>query len=161
MARQEHDREDLLREATALVQRGQWRVAGLPEPVVVGFRRDGCGSVYLGGDEAYHFNTQGELRRAFVCGVLYKAEHGRLVAMRRHRGAGAVELRSRGLSAEEAASFLQRMRDRLQRLADALAGGDAACTGAIPDEAGLVDRVRTWLPVVLRGKVGRTPRAGR
>ncbi len=155
MARQEHDREDLLREATALVQRVQWLVAGLPEPVVVGFRRDGCGSIYLGGDEAYHFNTRGALRRAFVSGVLYKAERGTLVAMQRQRRAHAVELCSRRLSAEETAAFLQRMRDRLGGLADALARGTA-----VPDEAPLVQRVRVWLPQVLPGAVAGQPRAG-
>lgn len=160
MARQEHDREDLLREATALVQRGQWLVAGLPVPVVVGFRRDGCGSIYLGGDEAYHFNTRGALRRAFVSGVLYKAERGALVAMRRQRRADAVELCSRPLSAEETANFLQRMRDRVSCLADALARGTAVCTAAVPEEAPLVQRVRTWLPEVLPGMVARQPRAG-
>src|SRR5262245_38318908 len=72
MARQESDREDLLREATALVERAELKVAGEPEPVTVGFRRDGSLSVFFGSVAVYQFNTAGELRRAFADGLLYK-----------------------------------------------------------------------------------------
>ena len=41
MARRESDREDLLREATALVERAELTIEGFDEPIVVGFRRDG------------------------------------------------------------------------------------------------------------------------
>ena len=44
MARQESNREDLLREATALVERVELHVPAFEEPIVVGFRRDGCAS---------------------------------------------------------------------------------------------------------------------
>ena len=74
MARRESDREDLLREATALVERAELTIEGFDEPIVVGFRRDGSASFFFGADPVYQFNTAFELRRAFVVGLLYKAE---------------------------------------------------------------------------------------
>src|SRR5262245_12366974 len=105
MARQESDREDLLREATALVERAELKVAGESEPMTVGFRRDGSLSVFFGGDAVYQFNTAGELRRAFAGGLLYKAERGRLVELRRERSADEVALVRRELPDEESARF--------------------------------------------------------
>src|SRR5688572_18454958 len=72
--RQERDREDLLAEATALIERIKLSVPGFDEHVVVGFRSTGAGSVFLGQSECYQFNAAGELRRAFVAGRLYNAE---------------------------------------------------------------------------------------
>src|SRR5437588_282047 len=89
MARETTDREDLLREATALVERAELAVADWPEPVVIGFRRDGAASIYFGGDPVYQFNARGELRRAFVADRLFKAEHGILAALDRQRSATA------------------------------------------------------------------------
>src|SRR5690606_4241518 len=92
MARQEQDREDLLKEATALVERVELAIDGMPEHVVVGFRADGCASFYFGPEPVWHFNTSQELRRAYVGGLLYKAEQGRLVSLQRNRTSGQVQL---------------------------------------------------------------------
>ena len=40
MARREQDREDILAEATALVERVELQIAGETDPIVVGFRRN-------------------------------------------------------------------------------------------------------------------------
>ena len=68
MSRQQQDREDLLQEATALVQRIGLRLAGEDEELVIGFRRDGGASFYWGGSLAYQFNSRGHLRRATSMG---------------------------------------------------------------------------------------------
>ena len=47
MARQEQEREDLLREAVALVERIEVQTAREQGTVVIGFRRDGAASVYF------------------------------------------------------------------------------------------------------------------
>ena len=86
MARKEQDREDLLSEATPLVERIELDVEGFPETIVVGFRRTGEGSVYFGPDPVYQFNGAGELRRGYRAGRLIKAEQGRLVFLDRLRG---------------------------------------------------------------------------
>ncbi len=64
MARHEEEREDLMRDAKALVDRIELVVPGFEEPVVVGFRTNGAASFYFGQDAVYHFNSQLELRRA-------------------------------------------------------------------------------------------------
>src|SRR5436190_5016936 len=121
MSRHESDREDLLKEATALVERVELRLEGEAESIVAGFRRDGAASFFFGADPVYQFNAAKELRRAFVGGLLYKTDSGRLVQMRRERTAEAVELRSRELDAVETAAFLSRAEAELAVLQSALA----------------------------------------
>ena len=87
MSRSESDREDLLREATALVERVELSIPGYGESIVVGFRRDGSASFFFGQSPVFQFNSQRELRRAFRDGLLFKTDNGRLVEMRRERTA--------------------------------------------------------------------------
>lgn len=68
MARDESRREDLLREATAFVERielvpSSSTSKAAETPIVVGFRADGALSVFFGEDPAYQFNAAGELLR--------------------------------------------------------------------------------------------------
>ena len=145
MSRRESDREDVLREATALVERAELSVAGFDDPVIVGFRRDGSASFFFGADPVYQFNTAGELRRAFVGGLLLKAERGRLIALRRERSAAEVALVRSELSAEESASLIGALRKRLASLQAALAGGSFATTGQVPADADVPARIARWL----------------
>ena len=110
MAREEHPREDLLRDARNISPRVQVRLA-LPvdaEPVFCGFRGDAI-SFYFGEDPVYQFNPRGELRRAFVNGQLIKAEGGELIAMQRERTATSSTLASRHLSPQERVQLLDDM----------------------------------------------------
>ena len=145
MARQESDREDLLREATALVERVELRLPDEQESVVAGFRRDGAASFFFGQSPVYQFNSHCELRRAFVDGLLYKTDNGRLVEMRRERTATAVELRSRQLLPKETAKFLLKAQDCLRRLRDALLDGTAEVVGQVPGDQDVAGRVASWL----------------
>ncbi len=125
MAREEQARENLIAEATALVERVELLLAGVAEPVVAGFRTDGSASLFFADDPVYQFNSQGKLRRAFVGGLLYKANAGRLVEMTRSRAAGQVQLVSRELSADALAEFLAALR-ALNDLAGSLESGRSA-----------------------------------
>src|SRR3954468_24098136 len=116
MSRRESDREDLLREATALVERAELNVAGLEESIVIGFRRDGAASFYFGADPVYQFNAVGQLRRGFVAGRLIKAERGRLVALSRERTENEVALVRHELSTAEATVALAECSSFLNRL---------------------------------------------
>lgn len=145
MAHEEHDREDLLREATALIERAELQIAGDPEPVVIGFRRDGSFSIFFGGDPVYQFNSASELRRAFVDGLLYKAERGQLIGLRRERTAGATVLVRQTPNAEEQMLFLSAARERLRLLCLALEGNRFKLIGQMPPEANVVGRVQKWL----------------
>lgn len=145
MAREEHDREDLLAEATALVERIELRVPAFSAPVVAGFRREGAASFYFGAELAYHFNTAGLLRRAFASGLLYKAERGRLVSLDRRRTAGQVQLVRHDLTDEEAERFLASLADRLTALCDALASGRFERLRQAPAGSDVVGRIGDWL----------------
>lgn len=146
MARKEQDREDLLREATALVERAEVRTASEPETVVIGFRRDGCASVYFGAEPAYHFNTRHELRRAFVEGQLWKAQAGRLVALSRERTEDQVQLTPQPLTDAQQQLALDALGTRLRQLATELSRTDTySLVGQVPDEVDVLARVRGWL----------------
>lgn len=145
MAREEQDREDLLSEATALVERVELRVASLSTPVVVGFRREGAASFYFDADPAYHFNSAGQLRRVFASGLLYKAERGRLVSLDRRRTAGEVQLVRHELTAEETSRFLASLAANLLALSEALAQCRFERLRQQPEQADVVGRVRAWL----------------
>lgn len=151
MARQESEREDLLREATALVERIELSLPNQPETIVAGFRRDGSASFFFGQSPVFQFNSSRELRRAFRDGLLYKTDSGRLVEMRRERTATAVELRSRVLTDDESATLLSESLARLTELREALAAGQAVVVGQVPENANGVDvkcRVENWLQLL-------------
>jgi hypothetical protein len=145
MALEESDREDILREATALVERAELKIAGRAEAVIIGFRRDGSASLFLGHELVYQFNTKNELRRAFLAGDLIKAEAGSLVRLRRERTANAVHLLRHALSPEEQRSQMDQMHLSLAALRQSLAGGEVVAAAHHPAEADLLPRIRNWL----------------
>lgn len=150
MARDSESREDLMREATALVVRCELTMPQEPAPIVVGFRADGCGSVYWGEDPAYHFNSRNELRRAYASGLLFKAESGRLVSLRRERGAGEVSLWRHELDGSEQQAVLDALAARIERLLAALQTGQAALVRQTPGADDVAERVCLWLASIPR-----------
>ncbi len=148
MAQQEQDREDLLREATALVQRVELRVETFAEPVIVGFRRGGEASVYFGADPVYHFNASNELRRAFVAGRMIKAEDGRLVELEKRRTEHQVLLVRHELDAERTAALLAKVREELALLSAQLDARFYQLVGEVPAGGDVVTLVRQWLAVL-------------
>jgi hypothetical protein len=145
MARRERDREDLLAEATALVERVGLQVSGRPEAWVIGFRRDGSASFYFGADPVYQFTSDGKLRRAFVDGLIYKAEAGRLVSLDRQRTSGAVDLVRHDLDDREQRDFLEAIERRLCDLVNALNDEATQVVGQVPTDVNVKGRVKRWL----------------
>ncbi len=145
MARDRHDREDLLAEAKALVERIALRSAGFDAEIVVGFRSDHSASFYFGQDRVYQFTSDGRLRRAFVGQLLYKAEQGRLVALQREPSAEAVLMIRRDLDAAEQAGFLGAMQADLETLHHALAKQHYEVIGQQPADGDLPARICCWL----------------
>jgi hypothetical protein len=125
-------REDLLREATALIQRAEIRLPGSEEPLAFGFRRDGAASFYFGEGDAYQFNAAGELRRVYASALLYKAERGRLVSLYRERTATETALIRGELSAAETLALIATIQQRLQTLHAALHTGHFTLVGQVP-----------------------------
>jgi hypothetical protein len=155
MARDESSREDLLREATALVERIEFvrrdSRSGSPdeeserERIVAGFRSNGAFSVFFGDDQVYQFNAAGELRRAFFGGRLLKASVGHLVSIRRVRTANEVQLLTHPLSESEEAAFLSQMSDHLNRFSQGLGKDSFEIAGQVPPDSAVLARLRAWL----------------
>lgn len=152
MARIEQNREDLLAEATALVERIELRLPFSDEPlavkrVVAGFRRSGAASFFFGADPVYQFNSAGELRRMFAGGLLYKADDGRLVGIDRSRGgnSGRIELILRPLQQDAQRQLCDEIARRLSALATALSTGTATVLRQVPPDVDVRRRVLAWL----------------
>lgn len=162
MARDAHDREDLLRDARGLSPRVELVVGRGSEAFALfaGFRGESL-SLYFGQDRVYHFNDRGELRRAYLDELLFKAEQGRLLAMSRERSASEVSLVSRELSADEAAALLDELKGRLCALSEKLAAGAYDLVGEEPSGSDAVGRLNGWLGA--RGeeiRIATSPRVG-
>ncbi len=147
MARYTEDREDLLREATALVPRVMLRVGleGRVVEVFAGFRNGDALSIYFDSDPVLHFNSRGELRRAFADGCILKAEHGKLVSWKPRRTATSVTMARHELSATEEEQFGERMLGRMQKLRFTLANQKFTFVGQFPAESDGFERLREWL----------------
>ena len=161
MARDEQDREDLLREATALVERIELAPTDTEagEHIVIGFRADGAASVYFGGDPAYHFNADGELRRAYADGLLFKAEKGSLVSLERVRTGNEVQLLRRPLPDAQQTDFLTAMQARLRALAEQTANDALVTIGQMPADADVHGRALAWLSNTSAVQIARSPHA--
>ena len=160
MAKEESDREDLLRDATALVERIEFAQsgAGEGEHIFAGFRADGAMSIYFGADPVYHFNSDCELRRAYCDGWLIKAESGRLIAMERRRQEHEVQLVRRELSDDAQAAFLGSMSRRLNDFEQRLRSNSLSIVGQVPAEADVLGRVVETLTELVDVKVAKSPR---
>jgi len=145
MAREEVEREDLLRDATALVERVEIQTTGDSGALVIGFRENGCLSFYFGEESAYHFNSAGHLRRAYADRLLYKADRDRLVALEKKRTAGEVHMLRHDLDQVASEEFLAQLRSRLVDVRDALEQGDFERVAQVPSDASVVERVKNWL----------------
>lgn len=158
MAQHEADREDLLAEATALVERIELTIAGQAEPIVAGFRRDGSLSVFFGTQRVYQFNRTGQLRRAFRCGLLYKAEHHQLFSLRRERSGGQLTLWRAELTAGETAEFLAEASQFLLALREAILTSAVAITGQHSAAGDVLQRVGRWLEDHKQLEIADSPR---
>jgi hypothetical protein len=156
MARFESDREDLMAEATALTQRAEFDVPGQPASVIAGYRRDGALSIYFGADPCCHFDSELQLRRAFVDGALYRTQGHTLARLQRSRSGQAVELVRRDLTELERSAFCANVADRLRELHAALQSG-ACCVQEVPPDAGLTERLAQSLEQLLENPIALAP----
>lgn len=161
MAREESDREDLLREAVALVERVELRVAGEPEHVTAGYRENGALSLFFGPDPVWQFNAAGELRRGYLSGKLLKADDRRLVEMTRERTAESTRLLSRLLTTDEQNAVLREAWRRIGELHAALVAGTWELVGQVPTDRDVAVRLLRSLASLQSGfAVAASPRVG-
>ena len=145
MAHNESDREDLLREATALIERAELKTPDHADPIVIGFRRDGSASFYFGADPVYQCNSAGELRRAYIDGLLYKAERGQLVTLTRERSETETALIRHELTNDQTTALLITLGANLAQLRSAIEGGTYELIGEVPPERNVIAHIKDWL----------------
>lgn len=116
MARNEQDREDLMREATAFFPRAEIQVEHEADPVFWGQKKNGHFSFYFGSDPVYQFDQNGLLRRAFIAGQLYRTQKNTLARLTRERNSTETVLKRDDLTITQVEVLLQTMVDRFQKL---------------------------------------------
>ena len=161
MAREESSREDLLREATALVERIELIPNGAADDqhIVAGFRRDGALSVFFGEDPVYQFNAAGELRRAYRDGKLLKATRGRLAALQRVRTQNEVQLVRHELSWEEEVAFMNQMEERLRDFAQRIDANLFEVAGQGRPDIDVLSRLKNCLATHIKRQIAAKPNA--
>jgi len=158
MARHEADREDLMREATALRNRAEFCLASSTDPIIAGFRNEGALSIYFAGDPAYHFDADGQLRRAFAGGFLYRTQGTTLARLQRKRDDQRSILERHDLSPDELQTFLAEVSRNLQTVVTDLAAGNCTLRQQIPSDAGVLLRLEPVLSGILRTGIRLAPR---
>jgi hypothetical protein len=144
MAKRESPREDLMRDAVALVDRIEFTSSGTA-PVVVGFRRDGSVSFYFGEEPVYQFQANGVLRRAHLNGII-KAENRRLVRLEKRPTHGEVHLVRRPFDATEQRAFLEHALWRLRELGRQMDAGQLHVSRQMSHSGSdVLPRVKCWI----------------
>jgi len=145
LAKYEQNRENIMREATALVRRIELSLPGHEVSCLIGFRRDGAASVFFGIDPVYQFNADSELRRAFIDGKLVKAEQGKLVWLVRRRTESEVQLLRHNFAEAEQDALLQTAGDSLLFLLKQVVSGRASIVQQVPTDTRVLNEVKSWL----------------
>ncbi|MCA9005499.1 MAG: hypothetical protein KDA70_09530 [Planctomycetaceae bacterium] len=116
MALHEQDREDLMREATALFPRAEFQVEQEHEPLFWGQKKNGHFSFYFGSDPVYQFDQNAFLRRAYLNGQLYRTQGSTLARLTRLHNSTESVLQRYDLTETELTACLQVMAQRFQQL---------------------------------------------
>ncbi|MFO0999612.1 MAG: hypothetical protein U0936_04690 [Planctomycetaceae bacterium] len=149
MARNEADREDLIREAVALTERVELFVPGFQELITIGFRSNGAMSIFVGQDPVYQFDPSGRLRRAFVGGFLFRSQHSGLARLQRVRAESEVQLLRYDLSLPECSAFRQAMTATLRCILLQLQDKAVRVERCVPETADLAPQLATSIGAVL------------
>jgi hypothetical protein len=145
MARDAHDRDDLMREATALVRRVELQLPGHSQTCIVGFRRSGEASIFVGADLVFQFNGAGELRRGFWNGRLVKAESGRLIHLERRPAETEIQLVRHTLTDAETIEFFGLANETLSLLRRVLHSGELVILKQVPADLDIASDLADWL----------------
>jgi hypothetical protein len=155
MARQESPREDLIAEATALIDRIEFTQQD-GDLIFAGFKRSGGLSIYFGEDPVYQFDDQGRLRRAFKSDLMYRSQSTTLTLLQRVRTEQETVLQSRDLSNEHCNAFLAEMATTLTSFLSMLQE-DKLIVGRHVSQSGeaaqaLIERVTTAIEAAIQTK---------
>jgi len=156
LARTEQDKEDLIRDGTAMVERAELTSPMSDQLLTIGFFRDGRCSVYFNQDPFYQFDSSGRLRRAFEAGFLYRSQGITLARIDRRResennsDAGRVTLQRKDLQPDELQQFAVQMKSRLVRLRDHIVAGQIKVKRSVTETGGLPTETVPLLNRVLK-----------
>jgi len=148
MAKEQSDREDIMREAKALTRRVSLNVSCFPEAVIVGFRRNSAMSIFIDQDPVYQFNSVGELRRGYIDGKLIKAEQGKLASLTRQHLDYQVVLMRHDLDEAEHADFISQLHCHLDQLHQSLSDGSFQVNECVPVEDDVVTEIIAALNLI-------------
>lgn len=143
MAKEQHDREDLLNDATGYVRRIEFSIPGHREPIFCGFRECGSASVYWTQGDVLQFNTNLELRRGFW--------RERMVASYKHhpywlaKSDGRVRLQRTPFDNDELESFVADSCRWLTDIHQSIANNTTKVIGTFPEGKNLLIDVEKWL----------------
>ena len=149
MSRQESDREDLILEAVAMPDRGEFRIPGLDELVTVGFRSTAAMSIFIGQDPVYQFDPDGRLRRAFVEGFLYRSQHTTLARLQRVRTETNIQLQRSELRHDELSHFRTLLHQRLSCISGSIRDQTIQVMRTVPADVDLRPRIAATIANVL------------
>ena len=151
MAKQHQDKEDILREASALVNRIELEFfleTGSQTSVVVGFRRSGAVSFFFGAEPVYQFNTQHAFRRGYYEDAMLKADQGKIVQLTRTRDGEQLILLRREYNDDQTKAFVAEMKQVLWNLHSVIQSQQYRIAGAnVQHGTGeeLVEQIVAWI----------------
>ena len=160
VARQESDKEDLIRDATALVERAEFTCDGSRTHVTIGFFRDGRCTVYFEQDRFYQFDSEGRVRRAYENGFLYRSQSSTLARMDRHRPTNTegetekVVLQRSDLTSAELIEFRERMLVLIRSLCDSIRLRQYSIQRAVTPDGDIPAQTLALLELVTQQKAG-------
>ena len=143
--REQQPPEELLREATALVERVSFHARHWQGPVVIGFRSNGAASIYFGEDPVYQFNRDDELRRSHWRGQRIKAQQRQLKLVQRDSGSSRMHLLTTDLDAPQTKQFVDELANHLEQLRGVVHHRNLRVIGQIPEHPDLLPRLHRWL----------------
>lgn len=155
MSRQESDKEDLMAEATALVERAEFARASDTSThpgwtvVTAGFRSDHSLSLYFDQDPFYQFDSAGRLRRSYEAGFLFRSTGDTLARLQRTRTEARTTLLRHDLSADELRDFRDRMRLNLTNFFDRLSANSLSLLRVVPTNGDIKGRLIEAVQAVL------------
>lgn len=138
MNRNESDKEDLIKDASAMVDRAEFSIVSIdnqPSIVTAGFRKDDSLSLYFDQDPFYQFDGSGLLRRAYESGYLYRSQGVTLARLNRTRTSQQTTLNRNDLDSSELFQFRIRMTAHLKGFCQQLQAGTADRLRSVTDKS--------------------------
>ncbi|MAI69693.1 MAG: hypothetical protein CMM01_02105 [Rhodopirellula sp.] len=156
MAKQEQDREDLLRDGKQMLLRAECVIDDVV--VVIGFRSQGQVSVYVGPDPVFQFNSSVELRRVFFNGKRYAAIQGRLCELMRSESSDRVRFSPQAILTNVETEIMANLDSELARIQIAIESPETHWGLAGGEFLDFQSQLSEWLAIVLDNvKIAETP----